>query len=127
MVSLFGSTKFRTKRKLAGRWRQHWDVDSANFPSIADRSDSEVEITQFNSRIKGTFNAKDESYHLLGRIDRDLYVTGIWRNVESGNTYHGSFQLKVAVGEKTMTGQWIGFSATEDKVKNGAWVWERCD
>jgi len=61
---------------------------------------------------------------MLGKVDKDQVITGIWRDIEQGNRYHGSFQIYIDINELTMSGYWTGLSK-EKNIKSDKWEWIR--
>ncbi len=113
--------------KIAGTWTHYWHVESKNFEPINEVK--KVRIKQFRKRFFAQYVVKDKkgkefTYQMLGKVENDQVITGIWRDIESGNRYHGCFQLFIDINEQTMTGYWLGTS-NEQKIKSGKWEWTR--
>ena len=128
-VSRLDFLGIRSGSNIAGKWSHTWYVSSNEFESSNSSSNSEVLVRQFGRRVFATYDARTSNgklytYQLIGKVDKDRYLTGVWRDSRKGNFYHGAFQLAIKVNMETMTGSWIGFSK-DGNVKSGAWEWER--
>ncbi len=119
--------KFTSKHKIAGKWTHTWHVTSKSFP--AENVIEHVEIKQFGRKIFAQYNVIDNkskvfTYQMLGHVDKDQVITGIWRDIEKGNRYHGCFQIYIDINEQTMHGYWSGLSNEKD-IKSDKWEWIR--
>ena len=61
---------------------------------------------------------------MLGTVDKDQVITGIWKDIEKGNRYHGCFQIYIDINEQSMLGYWTGLSR-EKNIKSDKWEWIR--
>jgi hypothetical protein len=119
--------KISSGHKIAGKWKHSWHVESKSFQAI--NIVEHVEIKQFRRRIFAQYDVTDNAgkiftYQMLGTVDKDQVVTGIWRDIEKGNRYHGCFQIYIDINEQAMHGYWTGLSKDQN-IKSGKWVWER--
>lgn len=119
--------KISKGHKIAGLWTHNWHVTSESFNSINEIKN--VQIKQFRKRIFAQYNVTDKkgkvyTYQMLGKVDKDQVITGIWRDIEQGNRYHGCFQIFIDINEQTMNGYWIGLSK-EKNIKCDKWEWIR--
>jgi len=60
-----------------------------------------------------------------GELVDNRYFTGYWFHPIERNRCHGAFQLLVNIKGNKLTGTWIGFSESQNRVNSGDWVWER--
>ena len=109
---------------LEGKWSERWwAVDKNSNPIFFE--DKEVFIEQFGNILKAQFKFNNRTYLLEGIIEQMRFITGTWRDIEVGPTYSGAFQLIININANTLNGQWIGFSATNNKINHGIWEWKR--
>ena len=113
---------FSKKYSLSGDWNERWWVSSENYPD--SNEDPNVIIKQKGNRIQATFYSGEHKYNVEGSISPQRFLTGIWGDVDNGNTYHGSFQLRISPKWDTMEGVWLGFD-TDSGFKSGKWQWKR--
>jgi len=114
----------KKKIKLTGEWVQVWVVeDSKNFP---DENEAKVTLAQIGKQVYGRIQHEKNSYTIKGTIDKDMYLTGIWDDLQDGNTYKGAFQLYIHKYANQMTGKWVGYSE-KNLIKTGDWYWRRVD
>lgn len=126
LFSKINSIIFRKNKKLKGKWKHVWHVDSARFPKA---NPADVTLKQFGNRVSSKYKVydiegKEYTYAMRGKIDSNNYVSGEWYDVYAGNTYHGTFMLFIDVNMDSMVGTWIGKSQ-DNKVKSGKWEWKR--
>lgn len=69
--------------------------------------------------------ASKKPLRVRGELVDNRYFTGYWFHPIERNRCHGAFQLLVNIKGNTLTGTWIGFSESQNKVNSGDWVWER--
>ncbi|MDF3028439.1 MAG: hypothetical protein K0S23_2746 [Fluviicola sp.] len=127
VVRKFNFLHISTGHKIAGSWTHKWYVTSTNFPPINEIKN--VQIKQFRKRIFAQYNVTDKNgktytYQMLGNVDKDQVITGVWRDIEQGYRYHGCFQIYIDINEQTMTGYWTGLSK-EKNIKSDKWEWIR--
>lgn len=106
---------------LAGEWTQKWSVEIDG--ELRD-FESRCVVSQIKRRVKAKFESLGRTYGIEGTIERENIVTGIWRDLEAGATYFGSFQLVISPLKNSMKGKWVGWSQ-QGVVRSGDWVWER--
>lgn len=122
LIKWFGTKTQRRRQSLAGPWHQRWHVDSESFTSRNE--DQKVIITQLRNRIATSHITAGRTYHTVGMVGQDQYVTGTWHDEVSGSSYYGAFQLRILPGADMMLGKWIGFG-TDGSIKTGIWEWKR--
>jgi hypothetical protein len=127
VVKKLNFLKLSSGHKIAGLWTHRWHVKSKNFQPINEIK--QVEIKQFRKRVFAQYKVKDNdgkifTYQLLGKVDKDQVITGIWKDIENGNRYHGCFQIYIDINEQTMHGYWTGLSRNQN-IKSDKWEWIR--
>lgn len=114
----------KKKIRLSGEWVQVWIVDgSVNFPR---ENEAHVSLSQIGRQVYGQVLHNKTSYTIRGTIDKDMYLTGIWDDLQDGNNYKGAFQLYIHKYGSHMTGKWLGFSE-KNVIRTGDWLWRRVD
>lgn len=68
---------------------------------------------------------KDQPIRIRGEVFRDKYLTGVWFHPIETDRFQGSFQLIISDDKKSMSGKWLGFSASKEIIDSGDWKWER--
>lgn len=64
---------------------------------------------------------------LKGFLSDNRYFTGFWYHPIETYRYHGSFQLLLEANFTKMSGQWIGYSESKNRINNGLWIWKRIE
>ena len=111
---------FRGSTSLAGTWTQLWSVANPGYPP---GQPSDAPIHQFLNHVYGRFSFDGRTYQLAGKISGH-FLTGHWEDIQSGHTYHGSFQLRIFPNANHMEGVWVGWG-TDGTIKHGQWTWTR--
>ena len=70
---------------------------------------------------------KRKPIRVKGVVSDNRYFTGFWYHPIETSRYHGSYQLIINGAFKYMSGQWIGYSETQQKIVNGIWKWEKLE
>jgi len=109
---------------LEGKWSERWWVEDKENKEIYFE-DKEVYIEQFENQVKAQFKFSNRTYLFEGIIEQMRFITGSWKDIESGPTYSGAFQLVININAKTLYGRWIGFGARNNKINHGIWEWKR--
>jgi len=122
------------KRGIDGRW-------VATFSIMRDGKVMEyvevIEITQRFGLVKGRIVEDDRNYpelrttashhplRLQGTISESFYLTGVWFHPLQTHRFMGSFQLVLSPTGNTMSGIWVGFSETLNRIDSGEWRFVR--
>jgi hypothetical protein len=127
VIKRFNFLHISSGHQVAGKWTHKWHVSSDSFPKVNEIRN--VQIKQFRKRIFAQYKVTDNknkvyTYQMLGKVDKDQVITGIWRDIEKGNRYHGCFQIYIDINEQTMNGYWTGLSK-EKNIKSDRWEWIR--
>jgi hypothetical protein len=109
---------------LEGKWSERWWTEDRDSKEIFFE-DKEVFIEQFENSVRAQFKFSNRTYLFEGVIEQMRFITGSWRDIESGPTYSGAFQLIININANTLHGKWIGFSARNNKINHGIWEWKR--
>lgn len=112
----------RTSSSLTGIWRQNWQVDGR---AELVHPDPTLKLEQFGKSLVGHFTYDGRPYKLRARIENNTFISGIWFDQAAGQTYHGTFQLRIEVDQKEVNGKWIGFSKSLNAFNTGTWCWSR--
>ncbi len=127
VVSKLNFLNISMGQNLSGFWTHIWYVQSNNF--LPENVIKDIEIKQFGRKIFAQYDVIDVhgkcyTYQLIGKVEKHLVVTGTWKDIESGNRYHGCFQLCIDINERAMKGFWTGLSQG-NIIKTGLWEWKR--
>jgi hypothetical protein len=110
---------------LTGKWQQKWILDETKSGLFEkENADNEVEVIQLRNKITADYISGGRNYKSEGTI-RGNFITGIWRDIQNGATYHGAFQLKIGMNAITMSGIWLGFDSSLNEIKCNSWEWVR--
>lgn len=83
----------KKKSRLTGEWTQVWVVEgSENFPI---ENEAKVTLSQIGKQVYGQVQHPKSAYTIKGTIDKDMYLTGVWEDLQQGNNYQGAFQLYI--------------------------------
>lgn len=123
-LSTFLSNPFglRKSSSLTGSWQQDWQVDGR--PKI-DHPEPALALKQFGKSLVGKFTYDGRPYRLRAKIENNTFISGIWFDDASGQTYHGTFQARIEIAQKVVTGKWVGFSKSLSTFNTGTWQWNR--
>jgi hypothetical protein len=114
----------RKYRSLVGIWETTFEY---NVEGIEHKNTHLFEIKQFANFIYGKNITPGQNgcwYRIQGKIDANIYVTGIWFSAEGSDIHHGAIQFVIATDGKTMEGMWIGFNR-HHHVQPGPWQWRK--
>ncbi|WP_258097350.1 hypothetical protein [Marinoscillum pacificum] len=110
---------------INGRWIATFDYGDTELTE-------EIEISTFLGTVYGRVTATPEKsqkpqkvLRLRGEIADNHYFTGIWYHPIKTNRHHGAFQLLIDLNDKELDGQWLGFSKSQGRIRNGEWNWVR--
>ncbi len=109
---------------LEGKWSERWWVDDKDNKQIFFE-DKEVQLEQFENNLCAQFKFNNRTYLFEGVIEQMRFITGSWRDIESGPTYSGAFQLIININADTLYGRWIGFGSKNNSINHGVWEWKR--
>lgn len=127
LLKVFGKSAgfiYKKKNRLTGEWIQVWHVKESNyFPSD---NESKVTLSQFGKKVHGKVDNGKNAYTIIGTIDKEMYLTGIWEDAQEGNIYKGAFQLYIHKYASHMTGKWVGYSE-KNIINTGDWYWRRIE
>ena len=118
LVQLLARIPFMSDRRLAGKWRICWQVNSPGYP---ERNEGMTEISSFLGAV--AFSAASEGY---GAKRTYLYVghakagiiSGRWYDPDGSEAYYGLFQIRWNGTLQAAAGKWIGWAA-DGTVKEG--------
>ena len=114
----------KKKIRLRGEWMQVWNIkESSYFPS---ENEAKVTLYQIGKNVHGKVENGKSAYTIIGTIDKEIYLTGIWEDAQEGNIYKGAFQLYIHKYASHMTGKWVGYSE-KNIINTGDWYWRRID
>lgn len=121
--TLGGLLNLRKAESLSGTWDQDWQVD--NSADAVKHDDTTLLLKHLGKSIVGTFKFQDRTYKIRGRIENNIYISGIWFDERAGQVYHGALQARIEVNQKEVNGKWVGFSRTHNRINTGTWRWRR--
>lgn len=120
LASPFG---LRKKETLSGTWIQNWQVDGAD--ANVDHTDPMLHLQQLGNSLVGKFSFNGRVYRIRAKIENNAYINGTWFDEVSGQVYHGAFQARIEVNQRNITGKWIGFGRSHNRINTGDWKWSR--
>jgi hypothetical protein len=124
LVETFGGwLNLRKADSLSGMWDQDWQVDGSTESVRHD--DTTLTLKHLGKSIVGTFYFQDRTYKIRGRIENNTYISGIWFDECAGQVYHGALHARIEVNQKEISGKWVGFSRTHNRINTGTWRWRR--
>lgn len=121
LIRIVGSVWPRRRLEMTGTWQSVWCKDGGVL-TVEEQFD--VKLYEVNARVAGQFVWKENTYRILARRLSDHYITGTYEHINSGNTLHGAFQLRVLPNGKVMGGRWIGFNSSL-RIVGGRWQMRR--
>lgn len=135
-IKSFFSKLFRNNRvdPIIGKW-----VCSFAFETNDGRNTfvEVIEIKKYWGAYRGKIVPDARNYErlrqheyrrpvrLYGERLQDNLLTGVWYHPIETNHQHGSFQLSLENGGRTLKGAWIGYSNSQKKILAGSWILER--
>ena len=124
LVTTLGSSfGMRRPESLTGNWDQDWQVD--NDPQPVIHKNKTLALHQLGKSLVGKFYFADRTYKIRARIENSTYISGIWFDEKAGQVYHGTLQARIEVNQKLISGKWIGFSRSHNRINTGSWEWRR--
>jgi hypothetical protein len=110
----------RSRADVAGRWCFVWWQDGG----VANKDEVPVSLKTIGQKVAGKFEWSGNTYQLIGSRHTSNFISGTYVDQRAGNTFHGTFQLKVLPGDNLMEGRWMGFNAHGD-ILSGPWFLHR--
>ena len=121
LASILRGIPPRNPRSVQGIWHANYSYRLSNHETREE--EQFIELRQFRHYVWGSnLTGSKHHYRIHGKLDRGIYLTGLWDASLDRNMYHGAFQLILAPTGETMKGQWVGFSS-HGHVNHGPWEW----
>ena len=122
LARILGGIVPRMPRNVKGIWRSHYTYPSKSGDDKEERQ--LIELRQFGKYVLGrNLTGRHHWYKMRGKLELQMYFTGIWENTSDSDIFHGAFQFVVSPEGNTMKGKWIGFGDNH-QVNHGPWEWE---
>jgi hypothetical protein len=110
----------RSARNVKGIWEARYTYES-NGQTKEERQ--LVELRQLGKHVRGkNLTAHRHWYKMRGKLELEIYLTGVWETITEGDIYHGAFQFVVRPEGNAMEGKWIGFN-NKQEINHGPWQW----
>ena len=118
LALLFGGTFFNLKRGLRGVWKSTYNYKQ-NKKQF--KENQIIELRQFGKYVIGrNISGKKHFYKMIGKLEKDIYYTGIWENISNNDIYHGAFQFIYILKGNKIKGKWLGFNS-KNQINHGDW------
>jgi len=112
----------KPRRNVRGLWRARYTYLGEDGQE--KHEEQVIELRQLGKHVWGrNHTARQHWYKMRGRLELEMYLTGVWENTPEGDIFHGAFQFAVCPEGNRMQGKWIGFDS-HNNIQSGPWYWE---
>ena len=120
LATTFGAWVPRRPRGVKGIWCAEYSYRSRG---VLKNEKQLIELRQFGNYVVGrSLTGQAHMNKLKGKVQLQMYFTGIWESPREREVYHGAFQCVVDVHGSNMKGKWLGFDSRHE-VEHGPWEW----